>query len=134
VRLVRSTGDALGRILDASARVSGTVSDIAAASNEQANGIEEMSQAIAHMDEMTQQNAALAEESAASAASLLQQIERLDQLVAGFRTGEPDAMSVFDPARPVSALRRIAADAFPAQKPKRNATVSRRRAGSWGDP
>ncbi|MCZ8097892.1 MAG: methyl-accepting chemotaxis protein [Burkholderiales bacterium] len=133
VRLVRSTGDALGRILDASARVSGTVSDIAAASSEQSNGIEEMSQAIAHMDEMTQQNAALAEESAASAASLLQQIERLDQLVAGFRTGEPDVMPVFAPAQPVAALRRIAAEAFPAQKPKRQARASRRQAGSWGD-
>jgi methyl-accepting chemotaxis protein len=141
VKLVRSTGDALGRILDASARVSGTVSDIAAASSEQANGIEEMSQAIAHMDEMTQQNAALAEESAASAASLLQQIERLDQLVAGFRTGEPDAMQVFAPAQQAAALRRVAADAFPTAKPaprpapapKRLAKAGRRAAGAWDE-
>jgi hypothetical protein len=66
-------------------------------------------------------------------ASLLQQIERLDQLVAGFRTGEPDVMPVFAPAQPVAALRRIAAEAFPAQKPKRQARATRRQAGSWGD-
>ena len=67
VGLVRSAGDALGSIVEASQKVSATVSDISAASAEQANGIDEMSQTVAHMDEMTQQNAALAEESAASA-------------------------------------------------------------------
>ena len=60
--------------------------EISAAAGEQANGIDEMSQAVAHMDEMTQQNAALAEESAASAESLSGQIQRLNELVAAFRT------------------------------------------------
>ncbi len=127
VRLVRSTGDALGRILDASARVSTTVSEIAAASSEQANGIDEMSQAVAHMDEMTQQNAALAEESAASAASLLQQIERLDQLVAGFRTHATNRAPVVAPATgDVASLRRLASDAFGAEQPRRKAAAGRR--------
>ena len=45
-----------------------------------------MSQAVAHMDEMTQQNAALAEESAASATSLADQIAGLNDLVSKFRT------------------------------------------------
>ena len=45
-----------------------------------------MSQAVAHMDEMTQQNAALAEQSAASATSLSDQIAGLNDLVAQFRT------------------------------------------------
>ena len=86
VQLVHSAGDALGQIVGASRKLAGTVSDIAAAAGEQANGIDEMSQAVAHMDEMTQQNAALAEESAASATALAGQIERLNGLVAGFRT------------------------------------------------
>ena len=85
VRLVRTTGDTLTEIVDASQRVAGTVSEISSASAEQANGIDEMSQAISHLDEMTQQNAALAEESAASATSLTSQIERLNELVAHFR-------------------------------------------------
>ena len=86
VALVRSAGEALDQIVQASRKVSATVSDISAASAEQANGIDEMSQTVAHMDEMTQQNAALAEQSAASATSLLSQIQRLNELVATFRT------------------------------------------------
>jgi methyl-accepting chemotaxis protein len=86
VGLVRSAGEVLERIVEASRKVSSTVSDISAAAAEQANGIDEMSQTVAHMDEMTQQNAALAEESAASATSLSGQIGRLNELVASFRT------------------------------------------------
>ena len=80
-----------------------------------------MSQAVAHMDEMTQQNAALAEESAASADSLTSQIERLNELVATFRTrnaprasahayvqAPASARAASEPAR----LRKLAADAF----------------------
>ena len=86
VSLVRSAGEALEKIVTASKQVASTVAEISAASGEQAHGIDEMSQTVAHMDGMTQQNAALAEESAASAAALSQQIEQLDRLVAAFRT------------------------------------------------
>jgi methyl-accepting chemotaxis protein len=85
VHLVRSAGDALSKIVHASQKVTATVTEISTAATEQANGIDEMSQTVAHMDEMTQQNAALAEESAASAASLSEQIERLNDLVAAFK-------------------------------------------------
>ena len=88
VGLVRSAGEVLERIVEASRKVASTVSDISSASAEQANGIDEMSQTVAHMDEMTQQNAALAEESAASATSLTTQIQRLNELVATFRTDQ----------------------------------------------
>ncbi len=88
VRLVRLAGETLEKIVDASVRVSATVNDIASATSEQANGIDEMSQTVSHMDEITQSNAALAEQSAASARTLLDQIARLNQLVAAFRTGE----------------------------------------------
>jgi methyl-accepting chemotaxis protein len=91
VKLVRSAGDALEKIVGASRKVAGTVTEISSASNEQANGIDEMSQAVAHMDEMTQQNAALAEESAASAGALSAQIQRLNELVATFRTRQQAA-------------------------------------------
>ncbi|MET3890325.1 methyl-accepting chemotaxis protein [Bosea sp. OAE506] len=88
VKLVRQAGEALGRILTASQKVAATIADISAASGEQANGIDEMSQAVAHLDEMTQQNAALSEQSAASAASLSAKIVQLNDLVATFRTGQ----------------------------------------------
>jgi methyl-accepting chemotaxis protein len=99
VKLVRSAGEALGQIVGASDRVSHTIEDIATASTEQANGIDEMSQAVAHMDEMTQQNAALAEESAASATSLSDKVDRLDRLIASFRTNSGAVQSAAPPLR-----------------------------------
>ncbi|WP_146170115.1 methyl-accepting chemotaxis protein [Bosea sp. 124] len=93
VKLVRQAGDQLSQILSHSQKVAATIADISAASGEQANGIDEMSQAVAHLDEMTQQNAALAEQSAASAGSLSGRIGQLNDLVAAFRTGPDEANS-----------------------------------------
>ena len=99
VKLVRQAGETLDRIVAASAKVSSTVEEIASASSEQANGIDEMSQTVSHMDEITQQNAALAEESAASAKVLLDQIDQLNRLVAAFRTEQGGAISSTGTAR-----------------------------------
>ncbi|WP_244492779.1 methyl-accepting chemotaxis protein, partial [Bosea sp. Root670] len=105
VKLVRQAGDQLSRILAASQKVAATIADISAASGEQANGIDEMSQAVAHLDEMTQQNAALSEQSAASANALSGRIEQLNGLVATFRTGrEPAGQAAYaQPATPARA-------------------------------
>ncbi len=84
VGLVRQAGDTLQRIVGASQRVASAVSEIASASTEQASGIDEMSHAISHLDEMTQQNAALSEESSASASALGEQIQVLARLVDSF--------------------------------------------------
>ena len=86
VKLVRNAGESLTVILDASRKVAATIADISSAGGEQANGIDEMSQTVAHLDEMTQSNAALAEESAASANALADRIAQLNALVAGYRT------------------------------------------------
>ena len=88
VKLVRQAGEQLDQILSHSKKVAATIADISAAAGEQANGIDEMSQAVAHLDEMTQANAALSEQSAASAASLSTRIGQLNDLVAAFRTGQ----------------------------------------------
>jgi len=86
VALVRSTGEVLSNIVSSASDLSGTITQIASATGEQSNGIDAMAQVVAQMDEMTQQNAALSEESAASAMSLSEQIDRLNQMVDGFRT------------------------------------------------
>ena len=124
VELVRQAGDALTRIVEASRSVQATVSEVAAASSEQANGIEEMSQTVAHMDEMTQANAALAEQSAASASALSSKIGELNALVAGFRTNESAAALSYQPAAVEAAsasepgrLQHLAATAFAQHKP-----------------
>ena len=69
-------------------RVNDIMSEIAAASAEQACGIEEVSKAVVQMDEMTQQNAALVEEAAAAAESLQQQAGNLSERVSTFNIGE----------------------------------------------
>ncbi len=116
VRFVRHTGEALNRIVAAAGQVSATIVEISDATAEQANGIAAMSQSVAHMDETTQQNAALAEQSAGSAANLTTQIESLKELVAFFRTEQARAVA----ARPVQPeplrLRSLAAAALAEQK------------------
>ncbi|MHB2170110.1 hypothetical protein ACX9GQ_24285, partial [Alsobacter sp. R-9] len=67
--------------------------------------------------EMTQQNAALAEESAASAGSLSSQIQRLNDLVATFRTSQTAGKRGGMPTSEPDRLRRLAADAF-AEEPR----------------
>ncbi len=117
VKLVRQAGDQLARILEASRKVAATIADISAASGEQANGIDEMSQAVAHLDEMTQANAALAEQSAASAGSLSGRIGQLNDLVATFRTGREAAGQSASPQAHAAAPARPAkvASAVPAR-------------------
>jgi methyl-accepting chemotaxis protein len=65
--------------------VSGIIADIATASTEQTAGIEQVGNAVVEMDSMTQQNAALVEESAAAAQAMREQAEALARLVGFFR-------------------------------------------------
>ncbi|MDF1719897.1 MAG: methyl-accepting chemotaxis protein [Minwuia sp.] len=88
VELVNNTGKSLGEIVDSIKRLSDIVSEISAASNEQATGVEEINRAVSQMDEMTQQNAALVEESAASAKTLLEQSRGMRQRMTYFTVGE----------------------------------------------
>ncbi|MBV8035026.1 MAG: HAMP domain-containing protein [Pelomonas sp.] len=83
--LVARAGQTMQEIIEAIARVSAIVSEISHATGEQSTGIGQIGQAIANLDQMTQQNAALVEESAAAAASLQQQADELSRSVAVFR-------------------------------------------------
>jgi methyl-accepting chemotaxis protein len=67
-------------------QVSGLMSSIAQQSAEQATAIDQVTQAITQMDDVTQQNAALVEQAAAAASSLEEQAKRLDDAVSRFRT------------------------------------------------
>jgi methyl-accepting chemotaxis protein len=84
-RLVDEAGKTMGDIVASVRHVAGIMAEIAAASEEQSNGIEHVNQAITQMDEMTQQNAALVEQAAAAAASMQDQAVRLAQAVAVFK-------------------------------------------------
>lgn len=88
VKLVGDTGSSLENIVKSIKHVADIVSEIAAASQEQASGVGEINAAITQMDEMTQQNAALVEESSASARSLEEQSEMMMRLMAFFDIGD----------------------------------------------
>jgi methyl-accepting chemotaxis protein len=83
--LVARAGETMHEIVGAVERVSQIVSEISHATEEQSTGIAQIGSAIASLDQMTQQNAALVEESAAAAQSLQQQADDLSQSVAVFR-------------------------------------------------
>ncbi len=85
-KLVGQAGESLTEILNAVKKVTDIVSEIAAASREQATGLEQVNTAVGTMDEMTQRNGALVEQTSASAQSLSQQAAQLAQLVSFFRT------------------------------------------------
>lgn len=86
--LVNQAGDTLKNIVGSVKQVASIVSEIASASVQQSTGIEEINSAMSQMDEVTQQNAALVEENTASAQSMLEQAETLDDLISFFKVDE----------------------------------------------
>jgi len=84
-KLVHDAGAAMEEIISSVQRVSDIISEITSASTEQSTGIAQVNKAVTDLDQMTQQNAALVEQSAAAAASLKDQAERLTQSMAIFR-------------------------------------------------
>ncbi|WP_027785497.1 MULTISPECIES: methyl-accepting chemotaxis protein [Burkholderia] len=107
--LVGQAGTTMGEILQAVARVTDIMGEIAAASEEQASGITQVGRAVTQMDQVTQQNAALVEEAAAAAASLQEQAARLRDAVGAFRVGNTGGPS------PRGTGARAAEPAFGAQ-------------------
>ena len=87
VTLVSETGTALGRILSQVIRIDGVVTEIAASAHEQASGLAEVNTAISHMDQVTQQNAAMVEESTAASHKLSQETAELEGLTERFKVG-----------------------------------------------
>ncbi len=86
--LAEKAGATMEEILAAVRRVGTTVAEISAASSEQSTGITQVGQAVTRMDQVTQQNAALVEESAAAAESLRLQAEQLVKAVAVFKLAQ----------------------------------------------
>ncbi|MEC5396842.1 methyl-accepting chemotaxis protein [Uliginosibacterium sp. H1] len=85
VALVQEAGGTIGGLVERFQSLSSLVSEIAQASREQAAGIEQVTQAVSQMEGVTQQNAALVEQAAASAGSLSEQSQALATTVAVFR-------------------------------------------------
>ncbi|MBX9455973.1 MAG: methyl-accepting chemotaxis protein [Rhizobium sp.] len=113
VQLVTATGDALGKIAADVARINDVVQAISTAANEQATGIGEINTAISQMDHMTQQNAAMVEETSAASHTLAQDAKALSGLISQFQVNRnaPAVRLAPQAAAPV---------ARPAPSPARN--------------
>jgi methyl-accepting chemotaxis protein len=86
-RLVKDAGNSMNEILTSVKRVSDIIGEISAAAAEQSTGIGHVNDSVTQLDQMTQQNAALVEESAAAAESLRDQAGRLAEAVSTFKLG-----------------------------------------------
>jgi methyl-accepting chemotaxis protein-1 (serine sensor receptor) len=93
-QLVHQAGDTMNDIVESVRRVTHIVSDIAAASEKQTSGIDQISQAIGQIDGVTQRNAVLVEEAGGASESLREQAVRLSQLVTVFKLGEAREVQV----------------------------------------
>ena len=122
VELVDETGKALEEIMSQVDEINGNVAAIVEASREQSTGIKEISNAVNSMDQNTQQNAAMVEETTAASHSLAKEAETLRNLLARFRFGQHSSHKIM-PARP---------DARPVASPARKLMATVARAASGG--
>ncbi len=101
---VNETGNALNEIVTGVKKVGDIVAEIAAASVEQSQGIEQVNQAVSQMDEITQQNAALAEEASAASVSMTEQSTTMSQLLGFFKAGGGGVSNSYQPSQGASSV------------------------------
>ncbi len=123
---VAQAGRTMESVVDSIRRVADIMGEISAASAEQSSGIEQVSQAIGQMDQVTQQNAALVEEAAAAAGSLKSQAAMLSELMSAFRLRDGGLHGMPGTAVPVAppAARAVPAAAFAPASAAPSASVS----------
>jgi methyl-accepting chemotaxis protein len=114
--LVGDAGRTMGEIVSQVKRVNDLIAEISAASVEQTSGIGQIGDAVTQLDQVTQQNAALVEESAAAAESLKVQAGQLAQAVSFF-TVDDRATAPRQPLAPQPAARAAVAPGAKAQRP-----------------
>jgi len=113
--LVDKAGRTMDDVVASIRRATDLMGEISASSAEQSAGVDQISEAIVHVDQATQQNAALVEEMAAAASSLSAQAREMVRATAVFRLGDEDAAALPSPAP--GAVRVVAAAAVSAPEP-----------------
>lgn len=108
--LVNQSGKTLGEIVSSVKRVTDIIAEISAASQEQSCGIDQVNKAVMSMDDATQQNAALVEETTSASQSLQAQARTLQQRVMNFKLRATETEKAEMP--PVDALRKSVAHAI----------------------
>ncbi len=113
--LVNSSGDTLEEIVGAVKKVGDIISEITAASQEQSAGIDQINQAVTSMDELTQQNAALAEETSAASASMTDKAREMNEMMNFFSV--PDGVAAPAARRQSSPSKAVTSPVPQASKP-----------------
>ncbi|MEG0716978.1 MAG: methyl-accepting chemotaxis protein [Comamonas sp.] len=113
---VTQAGESMQEIVSSVRRVTDLIGELSAASGEQHDGFAQVNQAVSNLDQMTQQNAALVEESSAAAMAMNEQAQRLAEVVAVFNVGTT-AFKAAAVKAPVVAHAYAAAKPAPAQQP-----------------
>ncbi|MBI6153316.1 methyl-accepting chemotaxis protein [Serratia surfactantfaciens] len=108
--LVENSGSTMQDIVRSVTRVTDIMGEIASASDEQSRGIEQVTQAVTQMDQVTQQNAALVEESASAATALEEQAITLADAVAVFRLADDNFVAPGNSNNAVSSVVKEAQD------------------------
>ena len=131
--LVNQTGESLTEIVEGVKKVGDIIAEIAAASAEQTAGIEQVNMAVTNLDEMTQQNAALAEETSAASAAMSENAADMQRAMAFFNTSGSYSAAPSRATAPATTVERAAAPApkpaaaqrrAPAAKPVKKTTAS----------
>ncbi len=134
-KLVDQAGSTMGEIVAAVQRVNDIMDEIAAASQEQSNGIGQVNEAVSQMDQVTQQNAGLVQQAASSAQALAGEAEALSEAVMLFRlTDGQDERHTAPPAadpNPEESTRTLprAGASVPEREPARAQKVEE----EWGE-
>ena len=113
VKLVEETGQALKVIEEQVVSINTQLDAISTSAKEQSIGLAEVNTAVNQMDQVTQQNAAMVEESTAASASLANEVQRLREIISDFRVG---AEARVEPARPTPARAEHKPVASPARR------------------
>ena len=121
---VSQAGTAMSEIVSSVKRVSDLIGEITSSTTEQRDGINQVNQAVTNLDQMTQQNAALVEESAAAAAALRDQAQRLAEVVSIFNVGHHSSAVAPVYNAPVAAVTKPVAKAAAKLAPKPAARLS----------
>ena len=106
--IVAKTNEAFTEVATSTSKVGELVGEIAAASNEQKEGIDQVNKAVAEMDKVTQQNAANAEESAAASEELTAQAQELNAMIVEFKlNGHGSGRKQITAGAPRQAVKKI---------------------------
>ena len=121
MHLVGDAGQALTRIAGQVAEINAIVTEIAASAQEQATGLQQVNTAVAQMDQVTQQNAAMVEESTAASHALARDAEELRRLMSQFEVGGHVAAPKAAASKSAAPSSRSSQAAAPAPAAKRQA-------------